>query len=77
MSITRAAAAIMRTDRTLSPEFREHVAQMIEAFDQLYTEGLMAEAAHKAINHPYHSDGLEMARAVLFEKRAVDPQVGK
>lgn len=74
-NLMRCAAAILRTDRPLSAEFREQVAQMIEALDQCETEMLMVEQAHKDRSQPHYSRGLEMIRAVL--DRAKEGNSGK
>lgn len=60
----RAAAAILRTKRSLSDAFREDAARMIEALAQLTAESEMVEKAHKQQNQPFYSKGLQMARNV-------------
>lgn len=63
--LARTAAAILRTDRPLSPAFREQVAQMVEALDKCVTEMTMTETLHRNLGQPYYSDGLDAARKAL------------
>jgi len=63
--LARAAAAILRTSRPLSPEFREQAAQMIEALDECVSNLLMTEQVHQTAGQPFYSKGLEMGRVVL------------
>lgn len=64
-NIARAAAAILRTERPLSKEFREQVAQMVEAMDACHTDLWISETSHSRAGRPFYSRGLEMAKAAL------------
>ncbi len=66
-NMARAAAAILRTNRSLSPEFREQMAQMVEALDECISELMMSESIHKRYDKPFYSKGLEMGRTILGE----------
>ncbi len=68
-NLARVAAAILRTKRSLSPEFREQAAQMIEALDECVSNLSMSEALHKATGQPYYCKGLEMGRVALSPSR--------
>ncbi|MGI9489054.1 MAG: hypothetical protein ACR2RF_24850 [Geminicoccaceae bacterium] len=65
--IARAACEILRTERPLSSDFREQVAQMIEAFDQCYAELCMTKHIHDRARKPFYSHGFEMAHNILGE----------
>ncbi len=60
-----AAAAILRTSRPLSSEFREQAAQMVEALDECMSNLSMTELAHRRADQPFYCKGLEMGRAAL------------
>ena len=60
--MARTAAAILRTNRPLSEDFRGQAAQMMEALEQLVTEKEMVEMTHRKRGHPFYSEGLEMYR---------------
>lgn len=64
--LARAAAAILRTKRLLSSEFREQVAQMVEALDECVSDLSITEQTHKRAGQPFYCKGLEMGRAALF-----------
>ena len=66
-NMARTAAAIMRTDRTLSPGFRQTVALMIEALDECISEISMSEQVHQRAGQPFYSKGLDMGRAALSD----------
>ncbi len=68
-SMARAAAAIMRTSRPLSAEFREQAALMIEALSACASNLEMTEQAHKNAGQPFYSEGLDLARAALAPHR--------
>lgn len=61
----RVVAAILRTDRPLSSEFREQVAQMVEALDACVSALAITEAAHHHAGQPFYCDGLDRGRAAL------------
>ncbi len=69
-NLARAAAAILRTNRPLSAEFRDQVAQMVAALDECVSNLSMTEQAHKLAGQPFYSKGLEMARAALAHTTA-------
>ena len=66
-NLARAAAAILRTKRPLSPEFREQAARMVEALDECVSNLSMTEQAHKRAGQPFYCKGLEMGRAALSD----------
>lgn len=67
-NLARAAAAILRTKRPLSSEFREQMAQIVEALDECMSNLSMTEQTHKNANQPFYCKGLEMGRSALLSK---------
>ena len=60
----RTAIGILRTDRSLSREFRDWLIQAIEGLDQAKTEIEIVESAHHKTSSPFASTALDAIRAL-------------